>query len=91
MTVTPNGQDRQDANLAQQRKRTLLGLLKAEPETLHGLIRCTGWGEHHTRMALLQLCADGKVRFSRRSYRQYFDVLFPAHQSPSNNKQEEKA
>lgn len=62
MTVTPNGQDRQGANLAQQRKRTLLGLLKAEPETLHGLIRCTGWGEHHTHMALLQLCADGLVR-----------------------------
>lgn len=61
-------------NLAQQRKRTLLGLLMAEPETLCGLIRCTGWGEHATRMALLRLCADGKVLRIRRGYRQYFDV-----------------
>ncbi len=75
MTVTPNGQDRQEANLAQQRKRTLLGLLKAEPETLDGLIRCTGWGEHHTRMAVLQLCADGLVRRCRRGQRMYFNVV----------------
>jgi len=75
MTVTPPGQDRHEANLAQQRKGALLGLLSAHPETLDGLIRCTGWSEHHVLMAVLQLCADGLVRRCRRGPRMYFNVV----------------
>ena len=47
--------------LGQERKDTLLKLLKVEPDDFSGLVRATGWGEEHTRMALMQLTEDRKV------------------------------
>ena len=60
--------------LSQERKATLLKLLQVEPDDFSGLVRATGWGEEHTRMALMQLTVDRKVSHKNFGGRRLYQV-----------------
>lgn len=64
--------------LGQERKDTLLKLLKVEPDDFSGLVRATGWGEEHTRMALMQLTVDRKVQQKNSGGRRTYHVVASA-------------
>ena len=64
--------------LSQERKETLLKLLQVEPDDFSGLVRATGWGEEHTRMALMQLTVDRKVQQKNSGGRRTYHVVASA-------------
>jgi hypothetical protein len=64
--------------LSQERKETLLKLLQVEPDDFSGLVRATGWGEEHTRMALMQLTVDRKVQHKNFGGRRTYHAVAPA-------------
>lgn len=47
--------------VSQDRKETLLKLIRVEPDHIGNLTNATGWGEAQTRMTLMQLTVDGLV------------------------------
>ena len=64
--------------LSQERKEALLKLLQVEPDDFSGLVRATGWGEEHTRMALMQLTVDRKVQHKNSGGRRTYHVVASA-------------
>lgn len=51
----------------EERQLVLYKLLRLGPEPINNLVRCTGWPESVTRLALDQLVASDKVRRVRRN------------------------
>lgn len=55
-----------DDQLIPGRREALYKLLRLGPEPLTTLVRCTGWPEEQTRLALEQLLASNRVCKIRR-------------------------
>ncbi|PKO77980.1 MAG: hypothetical protein CVU21_05430 [Betaproteobacteria bacterium HGW-Betaproteobacteria-15] len=72
--------------LNQERKETLLKLLQVEPDDFSGLVRATGWGEEHTRMALMQLTVDRKVQHKNSGGRRTYYVVASATEAAGVHK-----